>query len=187
MNLKSIQRNYEHMSALERLSLLDNALSREDESEVKAVAAASPRKTYSAPDYSDLFEKINKMRFCNLIIRLGHAMEFDIFSRLDEDDEDDDESISGHAKLAAYLYVRATDSWKAVSDELCLRPDYDKEISSILPGLGLLTVKDRFLREFAFTETETRDYLEKQTGNGEIKTLADETNALREVLGLPKS
>jgi hypothetical protein len=181
MNLKSIQRNYEHLTARERLSLFDTAISRADESEVKAIVAASPRKTYSEPDYLALFEKITKMRFCNLIIRLGYAMNFDFLLRLDEDGE----SISDNAKLAAYLYVRTTDSWKAVSDELCLRPDYDKEIGEIFFAIYLLIVKDRLLREFAFTENEAKDYLEKQYGISEMKTVADEINALREALGLP--
>ncbi len=182
MNLKSIQRNYEHLTMLERLSLLDNALSREDESEEKAIVAASPRQHFSEPDYSDLFEKITKLRFCNLIVRLGYAMNFDFLLRFDEDG---DESIPDSAKLAAYLYVRATDAWKAVSDELCLRPDYDKEVGEIFFAVDLLTVKDNLLREFAFTESEAKDYIEKQSGIGKIQTLADETKAIREVLGLP--
>ncbi len=181
MNLKSIRKDYEHLNTLERLSLLDNAISREDESEVKAIVAASPRKTYSQPDYLEMFEKITQMRFCNLIIRLGYAMNFDFLLRLDEDGQ----SISNQAKLAAYLYVRATDSWKAVSDELCLRPDYDKEIGEIFFAIYLLVVKDRLLREFAFTESEVKDYLEKQHGISEMKTLADEIDAMREALGLP--
>ncbi len=100
--------------------------SREDENEVKAIVAASLRKTYSEPDYLDLFEKTTKTRFCNLIVRLGLAMNFDFFLWFDF--EGDSESISNDAKLAVYLYVRATDAWKAISDELCLRPDYTKEI-----------------------------------------------------------
>jgi hypothetical protein len=51
MNIKSIRRNYDELTMLERLSLLDNAVSRDDESEIKAIVAASPRKTFSQPDY----------------------------------------------------------------------------------------------------------------------------------------
>ena len=182
MNLKSIQRNYEHLTMLERLSLLDNAIARDDESEIRAVVAASPRKSYSEPDYVDLFEKITKVRFNNLLVRLGFAMNFDFLLRLDPGD---DERISDDAKLAAYLYVRATDAWKAVSDELCLRPDYDKEISEIFFAVELLIVKDRLLREFAFTDAEAKDYLDRTSGISKIQTLANEINAIREALGLP--
>ncbi|MGI9068508.1 MAG: hypothetical protein ACR2HX_19145 [Pyrinomonadaceae bacterium] len=72
-------------------------------------------------------------------------------------------------------------------DELRLRPDYDRGISKILPALGLLIFKDELLREFAFTESEAKDYLEKQRGISEMKNVADEIKALREFLGLQQS
>lgn len=183
MNLKSIRKDYEHLNALERLSLLDNAISRDDESEIKAIVAASPRKTFSQPDYVEMFEKITKIRFCNLIVRLGYVMDFELFLRFDSESEDD--SISNNTRLIAYLYVRATDAWKAVSDELCLRVDYEKEIGKIFIAVGLLFIKDGLLREIAFTETEAKDYIEKRSGDGKIQTLADEIKAMRETLGLP--
>lgn len=182
MNLKSIQRSYEHLTMLERLSLLDNAISRDDESEINAVVAASPRRTYSQPDYLELFEKITKMRFCNLIIRLGYSMDFELLLR--SEIEDDERALS-NAKLAAYLYVRATDAWQAVSDEFCLRADYAKEIGEIIFAIGLMAVKDGLLREFAFTEREAQAYIEKHYGKCKLQTLADEIKALRATLGLP--
>ncbi len=181
MNLKSIQRNYEHLTMLERLSLADNAVSRGDESEIKAIVAASPRKTYSQPDYLDLFENINRYRFCNLIVRLSYVMQFDYFL---QSDFAGDERISNDTKLAAYLYVRATDAWKAVSDEFGLCPDFNQEICALLYSVEMLNTKDELMRKFAFTESEARDYIEKQTGESRIQTLADEIKAIRGALGL---
>ncbi len=100
-------------------------------------------------------------------------------------DFEGDERISNDAKLAAYLYVRATDAWKAVNDEFGLRPDYNQEICALLYSVEMLNRKDELLREFAFTEREAKDYIEKQSGTRKIQTLADETKAIREVLGLP--
>lgn len=52
-------------------------------------------------------------------------------------------------------------------------------------SVEVLEMKDSLLREFAFTESKARDYIEKQCGGGEMKTITDEINALREALGLP--
>jgi len=105
----------------------------------------------------------------------------DFFLRLDLED---DESISNDAKLAAYLYVRATDAWQAVSDELCLRPNYDQEIGEVFFAVDLLIRKDRLFRAVAFTESEAKDYIEKQSGISKIQTLSDEINVIRAEVGL---
>ncbi len=172
------------MTMLERLSVADHAVARNDESEVKAIVAASPRVTYSQPDYLDLFENINRGRFCNLITRLSYIMQFDAFlCCADEDDEE----LQDPARVTAYLYVRATDSWASVCDEFGLCSDFNEQICKHLFSVEMLEIKDSLLRECAFTESEARDYIEKQSGIGKIQTLADEIKALREALGLPKS
>ncbi len=165
---------------LERLSLADHAVARNDESEVRAIIAASPRVCYSQPDYLALFENINMFRFCNLITCLRYIMQFSLFCIIDEDRE----GLPDYARLAAYLYVRATDSWRTVCDEFRLRPDFNEQISNSLFSVAMLEVKDKLLREIAFTESEAVDYLGKQCGISKIQTLADETKAIREVLGL---
>ncbi len=166
---------------LERLSLADHAVARNDESEIRAIIAASPRVCYSQPDYLVLFENINSFRFCNLITRLSYIMQFSLFCLVDEDRE----GLPDCALLAAYLYVRATDSWRIVCDELGLRPNFNEQISNSLFSVTMLEVKDKLLREVAFTESEAKDYLRKQCGSINIQTLEDETKEIREVLGLP--
>lgn len=183
MNIKSIRRNYDELTMLERLSLLDNAVSRGDESEAKAVVAASPRKTFTEPDYADLFEKINNFRFFYLIIRLGYVMQFDFFLQCEFSDE---ERQTSDARLAAYLYVRATDAWKGVCDELGLRLDFEKEIAEHLFSIEMLNRKDEFLREFAFTEDEAQKFIKAKAGIEKIQTLEDEMKAIREALDLPE-
>ncbi len=182
MNLKSIQRNYEHMSMLERLSLLDNAVARDDESEIKAVVAASPCVHYTAADFYDPLEKINKLRLLNLVVRLSYIMQFDAFCIVDESEE----GVRDHARLSAYLYVLTTDSWRAVSEEFGLRPDFNERICRSLYSVEMLGIQDSILREFAFTESEAQNFVEPYRKFGKIRTLADEIKATREVLGLPK-
>lgn len=181
MNLKSIQKNYAQLTMLERLSLADHAVARNDESEIRAIIAASPRVYYSQPDYLDLFENINIARFCNLITRLSYIMQFSLFCLVDEDREE----LPDHARLAAYLYVRATDAWRTVCDDFGLRPDFNEQIFNSLFSVEMLKVKDRLLRDVAFTESEALNFLKQQCGISKIRSLADETKAVREVLGLP--
>ncbi len=183
MNIKSIRRNYESLTRLERLSLADNAISRDDENEIRAIVAASPRQTFSQVDYLNLLDDITKFRLCNLICRLGYIMLFDFFL---QSEFADDERISDDARLAAFCYVRATDSWKAVNDELGLRPNFDEEISEHLFAVVLLNRKDSLLREFAFTEDEARKFIKTKVKIEKIQTLDDEMKAIREALDLPE-
>lgn len=61
------------------MSLADNALARDDENELRAIVAASPRKSFSQVDYLDLLEGIKIFRLCNLIVRLSYIMQYDYF------------------------------------------------------------------------------------------------------------
>lgn len=107
-------------------------------------------------------------------------MQFDFFLC----DFEDNERAIDHAKLAAYLYVRATDSWKAVNDELGLRPNFDEEMSEFLFALEMMKSKEEIMRELAFTEDEVGKFIKAKTGNDKIQTLEDEIKAIREALGL---
>lgn len=182
MNIKSIRRNYENLTMLERLSLIDKATSRDDESEIKAIVAASPRETFSQTDFYNLLEKIHKFRLCNLIARLGYAMQFEFFLQLEFEEN---ERIENNAKLAAYLYVRATDAWKAVEDELGLSSNFNDEIAEHLFSIEMLNRKDKFFREFAFTEDEAQKFIKAKAGIEKMQTIKDEMKAIREALDLP--
>ncbi len=181
MNIKTLRKNYESLTKLERLSLADNADARDDENEITAINAASPKESFRQVDYYDLMREIKTFRLCNLIVRLGYIIHFDFFLRCDFEDE---ERISNDAKLAAYLYVRATDSWKAINDELGLRPNYDEELAEHLFAIEILKMKEILLREIAFTEDEARAFIKAKAGIEEMQTIEDEKKAIREALGL---
>ena len=183
MNIKNLRRNYNELTMLERLSLADNAEARDDESEITAINAASPKESFRQVDYYDLMREIKTFRLCNLIVRLGYIMHFDFFLNCDFRDE---ERISNDAKLAAYLYVRATDSWEAVNNELGLRPNFEDELAEHLFAIKMLKRKEILLREIAFTEDEARAFIKSKTGIEEIKTIEDEKKAIREALELPE-
>jgi hypothetical protein len=190
MSIKSLRRSYENLTMLERLSLVDNAISRDDESELHAIKAASPKETYSQPDFYNLLQEITTFRLCNLIVRLGYAMDFDYFLRVGIENlknlskSDDTDTLFDDAKLAAYLYVRETDAWNIVNTELCLRPKFDEEIGGFLFSVQLLERKDRIMRKFAFSEDEVKEPLEKRFGKGKMKTIAEEANSILKGFGL---
>ncbi len=142
MNIKSIRRNYENLTMLERFSLLDNAVSRGDESEIKAIVAASPKESFRQVDYYDLMQEIKTFRLCNLIFRLGYILNFDFFLECDFEEK---EEISNDTKLAAYLYVHATDSWKAVNDELGLRPNFEEELAEHFFVIEMMKPKEEII------------------------------------------
>ena len=139
MNIKSLRKNYDGLTMLERLALADNAESRDDESEIRAINEASPKESFRQVDFYDLMKGITTFRLCNLIVRLSYAMQFDFFSTFaeleilkDKTDKTKYKKHSDNARMAAFLFVRAKDSWQAVNDELGLRPDYDEDISENL-------------------------------------------------------
>ena len=88
-------------------------------------------------------------------------------------------------KMTAFLYVRATDSWKILNDELGLQPNYDEEMSEFLFSFELMEAKEKTMREIAYNEDETRQQMKEDTGDDKIRTLEDEIKAIRKALGLP--
>lgn len=190
MTIKALRSGYGSLSLFQRLALADNAVGRDDESEALAINAASPRVHFSRTDFADLFEKINSIRLCNLIVRLGYLMNFDflLLRELEalesKSRPENKERIANDLRLAAFLYVRATDAWKAVNDELGLRKTFDLEIGETLFAIDLLQSKEALMRNYAFTEDEARKYVLRGTGRKDFKTIADEIEEYRTYLEL---
>ena len=90
--------------------------------------------------------------------------------------------VSQELRLAAYLYVRATDSWNAVNDELGLRSNFDEEIGEFLFAVDLLRGKDEMMRKYAFTEQEAKEYVFKHTEIDEFRTMEQEIEEYRNYL-----
>ncbi len=190
MTIKTLRKSYESLTMLQRLSLLDNAISRDDLSEAEAITAASPKKIFSQTDYCNIFEEINRIRMTNMVIRLGYMLTFD-FLLLGESNCLKNKSVLANKerqvndlRLSAFLYVRATDSWNAVNDELGLRPNYDEAIGDILFPFDILQWKDEMLRECAFSEDEAKEYIFERTGRNDFKTMENEIDEFRKYLKL---
>jgi hypothetical protein len=157
MNVNNLRKNYENLTMLQRLALADNALGRDDESEALAIKNASPRVAFTQPDFNELYTEILNIRMCNLVIRLGYVMSFDLLlfdeleKLIDKSILDDDERINNDLRLTGFLYVRATDSWNAINEELGLRPNFDEELAQHLFAIDMLRSKDETMRAALLT------------------------------------
>jgi hypothetical protein len=191
MNIKSLRKDYKNLTLLERLSVADNAAAREDKNEQRAINAASPKEHFRQVDFYDLLREITTFRLCNLIARLSYIMQFDYFTMRAELEILKEkpnlkllERLAIDQKMTAFLFIRATDSWRTVNNELGLRPNFDEEISQFLFSIEMMKGKEEMMRALAFSETEAVEHLKKRYGDGTIQTLADEIKAIKEALGL---
>ncbi|HMQ04881.1 MAG TPA: hypothetical protein PKD26_13255 [Pyrinomonadaceae bacterium] len=189
MNINRLRRNYDNLTLLQRLALADNALGRDDENEALAIKDASPRISFTQPDFCPLYDEILRVRVFNLIERLNYIMNFDYLmirqlEKLIDKSSLKMKRIDDDLKLAAFLYVRATDSWRAVNEELGLRPNFDYEVFGHLFAIDVIKSKDDSLRKVAFSEDEAKAFVKKETGSDEFRTLEAEIEAYRKALDL---
>ncbi len=193
MNTKGLRRNYENLTLLQRLALADHALGRDDESEALAIKNASPQISYTQTDFCELLTEINQIRLCNIVIRLGYVMCFDIVLEqhleklIDKSDSKHESPTENQLKLWAYLYVRATDSWAVINSELGLRTNFVEQIGEYLLAVDLLEAKDAALRSIAFTEEEAKEYIRMRTGEDQLRTIENEAAEYRQYLKLDRT
>jgi hypothetical protein len=190
MNVNQVRKGYANLSTLQRLALFDNAVGRDDDSEAAAIAAVSPRKDLSQTDFAETYFDISRIRLSGLVFRLGCVVRFAflLHAALRPNNGDSKfeslESIFDEIKLVAYFYVRETDSWKTVNDEMGLRPDFDRSIGQLPISSDFMEELDSIMRATAFTESEAGAYLLQQHGTREIKTAERESAVYRAILGL---
>jgi len=194
MNINTLRKNYQNLTMLQRLALADNALGRNDDNEALAIKNASPKDAFTQPDFYELLNEIVNIRICNIIVRLGYIMHFDLLLQIELDSEleklKNKSSLKARARrsnqirLAGYLYVRATDAWNAINEELGLRPNFDEVLGEHLFSIELLRTKDVMMREYAFSEAEAIAYTFKNKGKDDFRTIEREIEAYREILDL---
>ena len=192
MNIKTFRKSYICLTLLERLALADQAEARDDESEIQAINSASPMESRKVVDYYDLLEEINKIRLLNLICCLSYMMRFDYFSNeieleflRDRPNAERELKLENCMKMAAFLYVRAKDSWNAVCEEFGFRKDFDEKLLGMLFSVEIFRAQEDLIRAEAFTEEEIQEYMKKKTGPSEIQTFDEEVTGIKKALGLP--
>lgn len=158
-SLKTIKNNYGLLTMLERFALFQQAVYRQDETEIRRIKAESPQRSLSAPDFCELPEKVFRLDTVNLLSRLNHCFLFDYFidAAVKTKDKKESETFNQAASLSAYLYTIETDAWRIVCDELGLNPTYFRELTATMcfPA-RTMEIKDKFIRDCAFSENEAQ-------------------------------
>jgi hypothetical protein len=173
MNLKSIQKNYGLLSLEERAALMFAAILRDDERELDAIVAATPKVSYTVRDFYFFAREINDLHIVNLIERWNQQTLFDTFVDVAEEARDHKKKkrYEVMARVSAYLYVVETDAWEIVGNEYGIDVlAYRKHLANKLSCITFLEFWDEVLRKAAFTEAEAIQYLTEQSIKLKIHT-----------------
>jgi len=195
MNIKSLRKNYDQLSKIERLILYDSAENRDDQGEMDAILLATPNDTWLKPDFAFEAEQILKVRLVLLVQRLKYSRESLHWSALAESEilsnrkKARDSFFSDYASLQAYFYCVSVDSALAVYKEIGLDLDAWKAKENEIFGFDFVDEQtDKVMRLIAFTEKEADAFINKIGAEKGIKnivlgfTLEKETQNLREIL-----
>lgn len=160
MNLKNLRNNYFLLSQRERFSMLHAAFGRGDESEAKAIHAASPKIEYRASDLSMLMNWLVFLHLFNLLTRISHAdAACDILVSIKESNtpEENKQFFDG-MKLYAYLYAVETDGWRDACDAFGIRADefYEWQTKYFFAAERLSNL-DEWLRGMAYSQEEVKE------------------------------
>lgn len=195
MNIKSLRKNYDQLSKIERLILYDSAENRDDQSEMDAILLATPDEDWLKPDFALEAEQILKIRLVMLVQRLKHSRESMYWLALAESEKllkrkkDKENLFSDYASLQAYFYCVCVDSALAIYKEIGLDLDAWKAKENEIFDFGFFDEQaDQLMRSIAFTEKEAEAFINKIGAEKGIKnivlgfTVERETNALRETI-----
>lgn len=190
--LKSIKNNYNLLTRQERFGLYQKASLRRDDGELSAIYKATPMRNFDVIDFYFLREEIYRIDTVNLLARLGHSAMFETFIRFAVDtdiDEKETDYLFNASSLSAYLYAIETDAWQIVCDELGFEVNWFRTLSSqISYAVEMMEIKDKFMRDCAFTENEARSFMKinvkklKVKGFDDIKTLDEQIRIYREFI-----
>lgn len=183
MNIKNLRKNYKTLSLIERHSLFISAAMRNDESELTAIENASPKMLREMPDFTHLYQKVLSLLMIVLIYKADAYANWLFFSRVETEKGDE------HSRLALYFFFVYADAWAAVCEQMKI--DADALVEKMFPDCFLfqrIALIDKTYREYAFSETEAREFINMFAGK-EIEakmTLENKIAEFRKFIGLPK-
>lgn len=163
MNIKKLRTNYKNLSLKERLILLDSAESREDVSEIQAIASASKEVDWVFCDFAQLREKIKLIRLVNLAQRLKHQAKALFYLSISEKlKAAKNNFFYESARFEAYSYCVSVKVQEAVFAEIGLDHQKWLEREKEIFELDILNDSiDVHLNDIAFTETEAADFIKR--------------------------
>ena len=183
MNLNAIRKSYQTLTLIERNALFISALQRGDKSEIDAIYAATPRKTFSEIDFYELKQSLLALQ---MIVIIEKADYFNSALMLSEACEPKYKGASG---LSLYFFFTMADAWKAVCEEIGV--DADAFEKMLFPNNFLiwrLTTFEQSFRDLAFTEAEATAFCKKHCEfDGTLAfTLENKIAEYRKFLDLPE-
>ncbi len=183
MNLNTIRKNYETLTFIERNALFISALQRDDKSEIAAIYAATPRKTFSEIDFYELKQSLLALQ---MIVIIEKADYFNSALMLSETERP---KHKGMDSLSLYFFFTTADAWKAVCEEIGVDADaFEKMLFPEKFFIYRLAELENSFRDLAFTETEAAAFCKKHCEfNGTLAfTLENKIAEFRKFLDLPE-
>ena len=182
MNLNAIRKNYETLTSIERHALMISALQRDDKSEIDAIYAATPRKTYSQIDFYELKQSLLVLQMFVMIVKADY---FNTALMLSEVERPKHKGID---RLSLYFFFTVADAWKAVCKEIGIDADaFEKMLFPNHCVTYRLAEFENSFRGLAFTEAAAAAFCKKhyQLDGTLAFTLENEIAGFRKFLDLP--
>ncbi len=176
INAKTLQKQYDKLTALERVTLILEAARRGDASERTALQRSAPRVMYRIGNHHGTLEALQVVAHSHLIFQLDRALTVAMLGII----AGENDSAWSAARIGAYVFCVQADAWRAFCAELVIAPElaffgYDNALFS-------LEFSEKIAREFAFTFEETRAEMVKEFGEGvDVITVERALNDLRAV------
>jgi hypothetical protein len=191
VTLKAIKNDYKLLTMRERFGLYQRAILREDEAELDAIMAATPKRRFDVIDFYFLREEVARADTINLLLRLGHYGMFNFFSRRSDEiaDEGESDNCLSHASVSAFLYVIETDSWQLVCEELGFEASFFRQLASAISfSVEMMEKSDEIVRRLAFTKNQAEKFMResskysRQIEDYSIKTIKERIQFYRSLI-----
>ena len=175
---KSLDGQYQYLTAEERFPLIAAAAARGDELDRRRLADSAPTRAWALPDYHGISMAVADLTRLFVMEQLGNVTRFlfahwwiAFFRPSEEEGEEVEEEFETHRRslrLAAYRYVTTDAAWRRFCEEKSVDP---KVLTT--PYLSYLEVVrcDCLLHKAAPTVEEATELLRKQTGDPEAMVM----------------
>jgi len=161
MNTNSLAKQYDTLTAWERLPLILAALNRGDDAEEERLTSSAPTRPAAVPHYYGLWEGLTLLSVAHHTLQLDRVCRlFSATGLLMAGKIKRDEPL----RMLAFQLVTDADAWRLFSAELHLDPD---AILRHLPGCDLVRDLEEAARRFAFSPEEALAYMRSQDENAE--------------------
>lgn len=150
INAKTMQKQYDKLTARERLTLLLAAMERGDERERRALMDAAPTALYRLPDYQNLYDVLQLLALSYLVNQLNRAWSMSTLAHVGKKENE----ANRGARMGAYAFCVQADAWRAFCGELGIAPN--AMIAGFEDALFSLVFAEKIAREFAYTFDEAQ-------------------------------